>query len=47
MEILYKELHNVKTLTLETLIVTPVNEIEITIYKPGPLNINLKLVIIA
>jgi len=32
---------------METLIVTPANEIEITIYEPGPLNANPKLVIVA
>jgi hypothetical protein len=47
MEILRKELYNVNTLTIETLIVTPVNKIKITVYKPGPLNANPKLVIVA
>ena len=47
MEILYKELYNIKTLILETLIVTPINKIRITIYKPSPLNTNSKLVIVA
>jgi len=34
-------------LILKTLIVTPANKIKITIFKPGPLNMNFKLVIIA
>ena len=33
--------------SLETLIVTPINEIKITISKPGLININLKLVMVA
>jgi len=44
---IYKELCNLKALILETLIVTPIDKIKITIYKPGPLNINPKLVIVA
>jgi len=47
MEILREELYNVNTLIIETLIVTPANKIKITIYKPGPLNANPKLVIVA
>jgi len=47
METLYKELRNIKTLILETLLVTPINKIKITIYEPGPLNTNPKLVIVA
>ena len=47
MEILYEELYNGNTLIIETLIVTPVNEIKITICEPGPLNANPKLVIVA
>ena len=47
METLYKELYNVKTLILETLIVIPINKIKITIYKPSLLNINPKLVTVA
>jgi len=47
METLYKELRNVNTLTIETLIVTPINEIKITVYKPSPLNANPKPVIVA
>jgi len=43
MEALYKELYNVKVLTLETLIL-PINKIKIIISKPVPLNLNLKLV---
>jgi len=47
MEVLYKELHNVKVPILETLIVIPLNKIKITVSKPGPLNTNTKLVIVA
>ena len=47
METLYKELHNVNTLIIETLIVTPINKIKITIYEPSPLNTNPKLVTVA
>ena len=47
MEILREELRNVNILTTETLIVIPVNKIKITIYEPGPLNANPKLVIVA
>ena len=47
MEILYKELRNVNTLIMETLIVTPVNEIKITVCEPSLLNINPKLVTVA
>jgi len=47
METLYKELRNVNTLIIETLIVIPINKIKITIYKPSPLNANPKLVIVA
>jgi len=47
METLYKELCNVNTLIIETLIAIPANEIEITIYKPSLLNANPKLVIVA
>jgi len=47
MEILHKELCNVNTLIIETLIVTPINEIKITICKPSPLNANPKPVIVA
>jgi len=47
METLYKELCNVNTLIIETLIVTPVNEIKITICEPSPLNANPKLVTVA
>ena len=32
---------------LETLIGTPTNEIKITVSKPGPIDINLKLVTVA
>jgi len=45
METLRKELRNNKTLILETLI-PPINEIKITISKPGPLNANFKPVIV-
>jgi len=44
---IYKELYNLKALILETLIVTPINKIKTTIYKPNPLNINPKLIIVA
>jgi len=47
METLHEELRNVKTLILETLIVTPINKIEITVCKPSPLNANPKLVTVA
>jgi len=47
MEILYKELRNVNTLIIETLIVTPINKIKITICEPSPLNANPKLIIVA
>jgi len=47
METLYKELCNINTLIIKTLIATPVNKIKITIYKPGLLNANPKLVIVA
>ena len=47
MEVLYEELRNVKALILETLIITPINKIKVTISKPGPLNANTKLVIVA
>ena len=45
MEALRKELRNIKALILKTLIITPVNEIKVTISKSGPLNVNTKLVI--
>ena len=44
---IYKELRNLKALTLETPIVTPINEIKITVSKPGPTDTNLKLVTVA
>jgi len=47
MEALRVELRNIKALLLETLIIIPINEIKITISKPGPLNANTKLVIVA
>ena len=47
METLCKELYNVNTLIMETLMATPVNKIKITVCKPGPLNANPKLVIVA
>jgi len=46
MGVIYKELRNFKILILETLIVTHINKIKITIYKPDPLNTNPKLVIV-
>jgi len=42
-----EELYNLKAFILETLIATPINKTKTTIYKPNPLNINPKLVIIA
>jgi len=47
MGIIRKKLRNLKALILETLIIIPINKIKITIYKPGSLNINPKLVIVA
>ena len=47
METLREELRNINILTIETLIVIPINKIKITIYKPSPLNANPKLVIVA
>jgi hypothetical protein len=47
MGVIYEELCNLKVLTLEILIITLVNEIKITISKPSPIDINLKLVIVA
>ena len=47
MGVIRKELRNLKALTLETLIVTPTNEIKITISKPSLTDINPKLVIVA
>jgi len=47
METLREELRNVNTLIMETLTVTPANEIKITVYKPGLLNANPKLVMVA
>jgi len=47
MEALREELYNVKALILKTLMITPVNKIKITIFKPGLLNANTKLVIVA
>jgi len=47
MEALREELRNVKALILETLITTPVNKIKVTVSKPGLLNANTKLVMVA
>ena len=47
MEALYKELRNAKVLILETPTTTPINKIKITVSKPGPLNANIKPVIVA
>jgi len=47
MEALREELYNIKALILETLIAIPPNKIKITIFKPDPLNINTKPVIVA
>jgi len=47
MGVIREELRNLKTLILKTLIVTPIDKIKITIYKPNLLNINPKLVIVA
>ena len=44
-ETLHKELRNIKTLILET-IIPPVNKIKVTISEPGPLNVNCKLIIV-
>ena len=44
MEALREELRNIKALLLETLIEIPINKIKITVFKPSPLNTNLKLV---
>jgi len=46
-EILRKELRNVNILIIETLIVTPINKIKITVCKPSLLNVNPKLVMVA
>ena len=46
MEALRKELRNIKALLLETLITIPTNKIEITIFKPNPLNTNTKPVMV-
>ena len=46
-EALRKELYNVKAPILQTLIITPINEINITVSKPGPLNKKIELVIVA
>ena len=47
MGIIRKGLYNLKALIIETLIVTPINKIKITISKPDLIDINLKLVIVA
>ena len=47
MGVIRKELYNLKALILETLIVTPVNEIKITISKPRLIDTNLELVMVA
>jgi len=47
METLRKELRNVNTLIIETLIVTPINKIKITVCEPSLLNANPKLVTVA
>jgi len=47
MEALRKELRNVKALTLETPTTTPINKTKVTVSKPGPLNTNTKLAIVA
>ena len=46
MEALRKELCNIKAFILQTLIVTPINKIKITVPKPNTLNANTKLVIV-
>ena len=46
-KLLIKRKRGLKALILETLIITPANKIKITIFKPGPLNTNFKLVIVA
>jgi len=45
MEALREELYNIKVLILETP-TPPINEINITISKPSPLDANSKLVIV-
>ena len=44
MEALYKELYKVKALLLKTLIIIPIDKIKISVFKPSPLNTNLKLI---
>ena len=46
-KVIYKELYNAKVLALETLGPIPsIDEIEITIFKPSPLNTNPKSAIV-
>jgi len=46
-DVICEELCNIKALILKTLILTPtVDEIRITVFKPGLLNANFKLVIV-
>ena len=47
MEALREELCNIKVPILQTLITTSINKINITVSKPGPLNKNIELVIVA
>ena len=47
MGVIREELRNLKALILETLIVTPINKIKITISKPSLIDTNLKPVIVA
>ena len=46
-EAIYKELYNAKVLILETPVPTPsIDKIEITIFKPNPLNTNPELAMV-
>jgi len=47
MEALREELYNVKAPILQTLTTTPINEINIIVSKPGPLNKKTEPVIVA
>jgi len=47
MEVLHKELRNIKAPILQTLITTPINKINIIVSKPGLLNKKTELVIVA
>ena len=47
MRVICEELRNLKALTLDILIVTPINKIKITILEPDLSNTKPKLVIVA